>query len=156
MTMFSDSMMLGGGMPPPVITSFSQSGLYVGDGTVAATVSNMSDGFFVPQTATSGAGMKYVMANLAASAFVVAIILGPPNSIAAGGWSEAQLNGADLEISNDNGLSWTTIRTLSGYVAATGASTGAMKTEAIGASCTNIRVTKPSSNVALSEFKLAP
>jgi hypothetical protein len=155
MTMLCDGMLLGaGGAALPVIASFSQSGNYGGTGVAVATVANMSDGLFEPFALTTISGTPYVRATLAASAYVAAIVLGPPTSTS--GWSATYINGAILEISNDNGSTWSTIRTLSGYVTATSPSSGTMKTETIGAVCTDIRLRYSGSNLAVSEFKIAP
>lgn len=137
------------------IVSFSQSGNAGGTGIEVATVVNMSDGLFQPFAATPSSTDPFVTANLAGSAFVASIILGP--STATGGWGAQYLNGAALEISNDYGSSYSTVRTLSGYVNAVSAGSGTTKTEAIGAICTNIRIRRPGgAYVAVSEFKLSP
>ena len=46
-------------------------------------------------------------------------------------------------------------RTLSGYVTATNSTTGTMRTESIGAVCTDIRIRIASGYVGVSEFKLS-
>lgn len=157
MTMLSDGMLLGsGGISAPVIASFSQSSTAGGSSVAAASLTNMADGLFEPFAASASAvGTQYIRAHLAALAYVDSVVLGP--STAAGGWGSYYLNGSDLQYSNDNGATWNTVRTLSGYLTASSPTVGTMKTETIGALCTDIRVLNASGNyVALSEFKLAP
>lgn len=154
MSFWTNTMLMGSADPPPVIASFSQSGNSGGSGVQLASVTNMADGLFEPFAATPSATDAYVRATLAASAYVTAIILGPTTGT--GSWGAQYLNGCILEISANNGANWTTIRTLASYVTATNSTTGTMRTESIGAVCTDIRIRRASGYVGVSEFKLSP
>lgn len=151
--MIWNNMMMAGVANGPVIASFSQSSIY--SGLSAASVANMSDGLFAPFTATGAELVPFVRAHLAAPAFVNNVVLGPSTSD--GGWGASYLNGAQLETSNNGGVNWSSVATLSGFATATSASVGTMQSYAIGAVVTDIRVkrqTGSSDYVALSEFKV--